>query len=338
MNKGSYIIAKQRTGEDGFRLFLGKVQGQSGNILEGYYEKDCHIKTARKLFEIPKKDVVCDLGPSPHPGKVHGQNVALLYQGRKTEHDFFGTIYLFYAIDKETRQRVMTAFDRAAKILTKWGLQSVENGIWEIQPKEAGGKWAGYYQHSRNPDKMPHRFAFKPAHGTDDQYTYLVLHEFAHYMHANFLTQPRVNAAWIKAFNTSIKPKTVRKEESLQLLDLLLEGQTPPSAFKSELGEENRLSYNWVLKDIKDQHAISVKELDILFEAGDVDEIRSLWPARTIHKKDLKPIVSEYATKSFKELLAESFAFHLTGIKLPTNIVKLLEKSIQMAKSQQEKS
>jgi hypothetical protein len=67
------------------------------------------------------------------------------------------------------------------------------------------------------------------------------------------------------------------------------------------------------------------------------DDIRGLWPLRNIPRKELAPIVSEYATKNHKELFAESFAYLLTGKKLPEPIVRLLEKSISHAKANVEK-
>lgn len=38
------------------------------------------------------------------------------------------------------------------------------------------------------------------------------------------------------------------------------------------------------------------------------------------------------ATKNFRELFAECFAFHLVGKKLPDPIVRLMEKTISYAK------
>ena len=53
------------------------------------------------------------------------------------------------------------------------------------------------------------------------------------------------------------------------------------------------------------------------------------------HKKDLAPVVSEYATTNYHELIAESIAFHLTKRKLPAPIAALVEKSLGFAKAKQ---
>ena len=121
------------------------------------------------------------------------------------------------------------------------------------------------------------------------------------------------------------------------MLDGLLSQQDNPSDFKSTLAEEEALAYKWILRTIQSVHGLSVKELDFLFEAGMLDDIKKLWPVRTIPRKELEPIVSEYATKNYKELFAETFAFYFTKKKLPEPLKRLLEKSMSYAKSNREK-
>lgn len=43
------------------------------------------------------------------------------------------------------------------------------------------------------------------------------------------------------------------------------------------------------------------------------------------------------ATKNVRELIAESFAYHVIGKKLPKDVVKLVERSIAYAKNRIEK-
>jgi hypothetical protein len=44
-------------------------------------------------------------------------------------------------------------------------------------------------------------------------------------------------------------------------------------------------------------------------------------------------VISEYATKNFRETIAESIAFHLTGTALPKSVVKLTERTLSLAKA-----
>src|SRR5258706_12815235 len=108
-------------------------------------------------------------------------------------------------------------------------------------------------------------------------------------------------------------------------MSTLLEGEDLPSDIRTTLSEEDSLAYKWILKTIQSISGVSVKQLDILFEAGMKADIEKLWPVRNIPRKELAPIISDYATKSYEETLAESFAWHLTKKKLPEGIVKLVE-------------
>jgi hypothetical protein len=56
-----------------------------------------------------------------------------------------------------------------------------------------------------------------------------------------------------------------------------------------------------------------------------------------VSKKDLAPLVTEYATKHVKELVAESIAYHLSGKKLPKEVESLVDKTFSYAKSNHEK-
>lgn len=337
MQSNHYIIGRAQGGA-GPKLFFGKVQSRSGTILEGYIEKDAHIANVKTSFEIPAKDVVLDLGENPHPGSVYGFDTTNRFFTRKV-HDFFGPICFFYKPEKEVVKKLFAAFDTAAKILQKAGFEYPAGiSVWEIVPKESKGKWAGYFKKSNKPESNPHRFSIKPESAPDSEWVYIILHEFAHYLHFSAMTGAKLNAAWIKLFNTSIKVQTIKKETSVSLLENLVSGEDRPSDFKSSLDEDQRNAYNWILRTIKADHSVSVRELDTLFEADAKDEIQNLWPQRTIHHKDLQPIVSEYATTAVQELLAESVAFYLTKRKLPAGITKLVEKSLSFAKANQEKT
>lgn len=337
-----YIVGRVRL-EEGFKLIFGKIQNKNGNIVEGYVEKGSHNKSKRALFEIPVKDIVLDLGETPHPGKVYGFDTTNLYTGKVIHHDFFGPIHFFYRIKKEPGRALMAAFDRAAKILEKLGFEPMRDCIWMVQHPDTSGKYAGYYTHSPNTEKVPHTLAIKPEMMLESDMVYVIAHEFAHYVHANLLTQKGINAKWIKLFNTSIKVQTIRKEDSIQLMESLLDGEATPSDYRTGLDEEQKLAWNWIMRTIKADHALTIKELDTLFEAEGKDEIRNIWPKRTLHKKDLAPVISEYATVSYRELFAECFAFYATKRKptdskeIPPKIVDLLEKSIRIAKTQQER-
>jgi len=333
--KNDVIIGKIRTSES-FITFLGRVTDVKANVITGIHEKDCHLPNKRKEFEIVAKDLVLNLGPNPYPGVVHKFDVSHLYTGHRKIHDFFGDIHFFYKPEKAIGKLLMEAFDKAQSILERLKMPAPEQTYWEVNCKEAkaGGKYSGYFKPSRDPEKQPHVFSIKPESmpPTLRTFVYVIIHEYAHWFHHVYLTSLKANAAWIKLFNTSIKPQTIDKELSKDLLKRLVEGSEAPRDFRGQLEEEERNAFNWILRTISQEHAVGLRELNILFEAEQKEQIEKLWPKRTLLKKDLKPVVSEYACKNYHELWAEAFSLHYAKVqKVPPQIVELMERHIQQA-------
>ena len=324
-----YIIAKQKVHGGGHVVFLGKITSENGDTVDGYIEKNSHIN--KRVFSIPKKDIIIKLGKNPYAGKVHGFDTGYLYL-HSSYHDFFGKLCWFYNPEKELKRKINRALESTAKLLKKkLNLQSIENSVWEIARFEKSSHY-GAYMHSKDLEKAPHRF-FLRIMEEDITPEYIILHEIAHYLHKNFMKGIKINAAWISVFNTSIKTVSIKKEESEKFLTDIINGEVGPIDFKSDLPVEDELKYKWILRTISSEKAISVKELQTLFEAEKMDEIKKLWPLRNIYKKELAPVVTEYATKNYEELFAESFALFMTGKKLPKNVETLMLKSLAIIKS-----
>jgi hypothetical protein len=84
----------------------------------------------------------------------------------------------------------------------------------------------------------------------------------------------------------------------------------------------------WIVKNRK----LKLQDIDSLLKDKDYDSVREIWPKQAIAYSSLKPLVSEYACVSSRELLAESFAFKVGGKKLPESVDSLLEKSLSLAR------
>jgi len=339
VSRGDYVVAHDGSGNKK-KSFLFKVESISKGIAEGTIEKDSHIKSRRFTIEAPVKNVIVNLGADPYPGKAYGHDLSTIYRGRKT-HDFFGPTYWMYSPSNEIKTELFKAMDRAAKVLKTHQLEFVVNPntcIWEIQPNN-GELYAGMYKRMKNPEKSPHRLQIRPEVLPSTEFPYVIYHELGHHLHYEHVTGKKLNAQWIELFNTTIAVTSIKKEKSQELLDALLAQQDDlPSTFKSNLSEEDTLVYKTILKTITTQHSVTVKELDILFEADYKDEIKGVWPVRGFSKKDLAPVVSDYACKNYRELFAESFAFRMSGKKLPKAVDALLDKSISYAKANRERN
>lgn len=330
ISKNDYLLCVEDKQE-----FLARAMEDSTGDTSCYLEKNCHLPKQRTTLTVPKKQIILNLGTSPRPGKIYGLDTTNLFYTKK-DHDDFGVINFFYKPDKQIVKDLWDSMAKVAKILKKHGLSFLlDDPIFEVlrYHKE---KYAGEYMHAKS-DKVPPRIRIRPEIMPASEYVYVWLHELGHHLHlGGFLTSKKLNAHWIRVFNTSIKVETIKKETSVKLLDQMLEQEDLPSDFKGQLSEDDALAFKWIIRTMSTNNALSIKELDTLFEADMKDDIRKLWPTRTITHKELTPVLTEYATKSHKETFAEAFALHLSGKKIPEGLVRLLEKSISYAKANKE--
>lgn len=333
IQKGEYFIAKQQGGKD----YLAKALADSDKkTVEALLERNCHIQGLRATLTVKLDDVVLNLGTDPYPGKVHGHDVGTLFR-KRLNHEKFGDINFFYRPEKQVLADLKSSMDSVSAKLKKAGLLFLLHDIvFEVLPYTGVGRYAGMFMKSKN-EKIPDRIQIRPEMVTTVDYAYVWYHELGHHLHLSFCQSKKLNATWLKLYMTSIRVEAVKKDTSQKLLDLLLDGQECPSDFKSGLDEEDALAFKWIIRTIQQVNGLSIKELDTLFEAEMKDEIKRVWPVRNIPRKELAPIVSEYATVNVKELIAECFAFYMAGKKLPEPIVRLLEKTISYAKANHDK-
>jgi hypothetical protein len=329
-----YVVVKTSNSDT---ISLARVNNIAGNVLHCNLMKDSHIIGLRKEIEVPRKHVVAVIDPDdPRPGRVFGCDTSEIYRGKKS-HPEVGPLYFFYKPAPEVGEKIVKAFDKSVKILANAGLDFIidpSKAVWEIHPFN-GEKYCGMYKRSRKPEKNPHRFIIKPEMMPATEWTYVVMHEYAHHLHSEFVTSRKLNGSWVKLYNTSILVKDVDAKQCRRILDNLLAQEAQPSDFKGQLDEGDALAFKWILKVIRTQHKLSIKELDTLFAAEFFDDIQDVWPEK-VTMNDLNPLVTEYATKNYRELFAESFAYYMTGKSLPKAVTALLEKSISYAKSNSE--
>lgn len=334
LEKGNYVIGLNRNKIGKPKPFLFKINSITGDTVIGILEKNCHIQKQKYTFEFPIKDIIVALGDNPHPGKVHGQDTSILYRG-KIIHDDFGDLYWFYRPDSNTKDEVKSAFKKTAKYLRNHRLDFLindENCIWEILPFN-GEKYAGCYLRSKDTKKSPNRYQIRPEIMPSTDYPYVILHEIGHHFHHEYITSKKLNASWVRLYNTSIAKDVIKKDKLQELLEGLIEQKEHlPSEYKTILSEEDTQSYKYILKAINAQHSLSVKELDLLFEADYFDDIKIIWPKKDLPLKMLAPIVSQYACKSVKELVAEAFSMFLLKKKLPDDVHELLDKSLSFGR------
>lgn len=331
IKEGDFVLLTEKA--DKPKLTFAKIEFIDGDNLGCVDVKDMHLPQRRRGFDAPTNSVQAIIDPE-HP-KFHNNFPPIFHSSM--QNDEFGMLYWFYKPESAVQKKIADAFQKAADALKKHGLSFViqrETCVWEIHPY-GGEKYAGYYKRTaKNPEKNPHRLAIVPEHPDYDEsyYSYIILHELAHHMHSEFVRGRKLNAKWIDLYTTSVPARDIGSSETQRILKALLEQEALPSEFKKSLEESDQEAYKLILKAIKQQHKIGVKELDVLFVAEFFDQIRDLWPDQVV-ANDLNPLVTQYATKSVRELFAESFAYYLTGRLIPEEVRELVEESISYAKA-----
>lgn len=342
IRKGHYVVA-QVTEEDGSRKKpqLLKVMSLSPDTLTviGRLEKDPHLSDS--TIEVKETDLLVDLGKKPQPGKVYGYDLAKLFRTTK-EHDAFGDVHFFTTPDEKNLASFWRGLDRSALCFKKNGLSflvSKANFVLEVVPKH--GKYAGMYIHSGNPEKKLPRIQLSVGDDTlatasVSSYTYVVLHEFAHMLDFQFLSEyPEINSSWLTVYATSIGPRTVSKERTQELLKALVKSGESLKGFYADLDEDGRSDFKLIIKWIREIKNVTPNDLSTLLTSRSDAALAVLdatWPSSIVRSKKLQPIVTEYACKSRRELFAESVSLYLLGKELPSKVRSLVEKSLSQAR------
>jgi hypothetical protein len=333
VKEGDYAICKERQEGRKDRTFLIRVDRVKEHAVLGTLERDPHIK--RVQLDVETKNIVCNLGPDPHPGRVHGIDTGFLYR-KSFDHPFWGEIHFFTKLDKLTIKAFRSALDTSAKIVQKAKLQEFTTCVLtEISAKN--GKWAGKYIHGGR--EKPNRVRYAPefAAGNRAAMEYVILHEFGHVVRFNGLTTPKWKARWVNAYRRSVEPTVVTKDQLRAFHKAVFANPEGSASFTTALNdavedkEDNKIAMKAILRWIKDTHRLTVKDLSILYQSKNIDDLESVWPTGIVDTSKLKPLITEYATKNPEETFAEAFAFHLTGKKLPKSITGLMEESIRYA-------
>lgn len=328
MKEKDYIIAQMK----GNKPFLAQVKEIDDKTL--VVIPDLLRYQEPREIEITKKDVVVRLGADPIPGKVYGVDVSNVY--RKTfSHEFWGPIHFFVKPEKAVVDRLKLSLDTCGKKLDKLGMREYTTRF-QTEVRAEKGKYAGMYQHRQENKSI---VWYAPDKATNqEEMDYIVYHEFGHVLRFNGLNRVKLRAKWQKLFQQSITPTLVTKKYLSGLWDhvkLSADGEASLGSVIKEFQQEEdeTTSYLKALSRwFKQVHHISPRDLQVLWEANDLDTIEQLWPLGSIDTSKLSPLISDYATKNVEETFAEAFAYHMIGKKLPAHVEKLLEKSLSVIK------
>jgi hypothetical protein len=329
MKEQQYVIVK--VGDD--KPFLAQIEKIKGECALVVPQKDVHIK--RDVIEVQKKQIRVVLGVNPLPGRVHGFDLNNLY--RKTiEHSFWGPIHFFIKPEDSIMKVLKKGLDSSAKIVEKLGLEAYANGLFETEIRAKTGRYAGMYKHGGK-DK-PNRVWYAPefSMGNHEAMEYVILHEFGHVIRFNGVLSNKMRNRWLRLYQKTIEQVKVPSKELDKILHGIAEQDESQVSFNAALKEATADCHprfkKAILQWLKETHRISPRELEIMWRAGNTKDIADFWPDHLIDTHDLRPKVTEYATKNVEELFAECFSFYAQKKKLPEVCVRLLEESLARAK------
>jgi hypothetical protein len=286
----------------------------------------CTIEKTRhrepESVTIKKKEVVARLGSDPAYGKVHGVTVETWK--KEVSHLHFGTIDFFHLLPTEHEGRLLRAFDKVGNKLKSEGLNKFLPVNVEV--RYPSGKMAGKYRYTGK-DREGHPDTLYAYPKEEHEFTHLVFHEAAHGIWFRLFRNPKGRAAWVRAYHSYVTVTELTDSDIQNVIDAYLKNDRPSDA-KGQMSEEETSTFEAMLEYVKRVHSLTVKDLDTLFDSQ--DDLSKYWP--TTAETTIKEYeITEYAMKSPEELFAESFAFMMTGKKLPSKIQKLMEKSLSSA-------
>lgn len=325
MKKDDYIIFKVNKENKDPDYHLGQAVKPSSEGLLVDLEKDRHF--APKRVEIPKEAIVLNLGDDPEPGIVYGQDLHNLYRGSIAT-DYGIDVHKFFKLRPKADDKVEQSLSQALKVLRANGLLAVTNlpVVYELKKKKS--KFAGMFRSHKELSRIT-LFLENPDQVALN--TYIWLHEMAHALDHYLIDSKELRARWVRLYIHTVKPTTLPLSEAKNMWKPLT-GCTSIGEWKSCFSEDgDKAKTNLILRMIKQAHGVSVYDMNALMDADDFDTIKSLWPTTDLHSTELNPVITEYATKNVKETLAEALSMHLTGTKLPKQVIRLVDDTIQHA-------
>lgn len=305
---------------------LFRIVEVRGDRLVVRLEDNCNI--VEKVVNVEKSSVMLNLGDKPVPGKVYNYDLNSLYRGAFDS--ALGDIHIFGPRpSKEQRAGFLKAAESATRTLAKRKLSKLLDPIlFEIRP--AKGKYSGCYLPTKDADKKPAIVQFYID--ATDQYEYLIYHELGHAFERQALVNyPRLMASWIRVHALSVHPEFV-SVETITSMQKVLESKSVSTLadwaahFTDDKEKQEFLA---LMRWMKQHRAIGREQLKTLIESDQKDRVVELFPSKMIETRhEIKNVISEYAAVNVHETIAEAFAMHMIGTKLPAKVEELLSKSI----------
>lgn len=325
MQKHDYLIFKTYKENKDPVFHLGRAIKPTSDGLMVDMEKDRHFSPKR--VEIEKHQIALNLGQDPDAGVVYGHDLNHLYRGAIST-DYGIDVHKFSKFPANVDTQVENGLGKAMKCLKTHGLLCVTQLPLVYELKQKKSKYAGYFKPGKEISRvvlLTHELASAKFEA------YVWLHELSHAIDHYLVDSKELRARWVRLYMHTVKPTTVPLSEARAMWKPLQASQSV-SAWKGQFEEDSeKAKANLILRMIKQAHGVSVSDINALMAAEDFETIKTVWPTSDLHSTEFDPLITEYATKNVKETFAESLALHMSGVKLPKQVIRLVDDTLQHA-------
>ena len=318
MKVGDYIIFRHEAVDKKHSL-LGKVE--KVNPLVVRMQPD--VFGIQKTAEIPRNAVICSVGSSPVSGKVYGVDLSNIYR-TSVPMGRFGRLHYFCAPDKSVRKAIRHSFGIVAKKLDAKKLDSFfdEQILFDVKHMKS----AGLFVSGDSDQHIPCHICIDPYNVTLEELPHCILHEIGHYFFTKLDEEWQFK--WATLYANYVKMDRYTSKEMKILKSNFIDSGLSFAEFKKQLEDVDQTYFVMVQKHLQRCFKLSPAQLQALYEENP-EVVISKFPT-SVQKVQYDVPVSQYATKSYHELFAESFAYHLSGTKLPNPIDALLVNTLRM--------
>ena len=318
MKVGDYVIFHNEAIDKKHNL-LGKVEKLNPLLVKMQPDVFGNQSTA----EISRKEILCSVGTKPTSGHVYGVDLSNIYR-TSVPLDKFGILHYYCAPEKSVRKAIKSAFAIAAKQLEKQKLYTVFDK--QVNYSIRSMRNAGMFYDGDEEKGIPYRIELDPTRTVLEDLPHCILHEIGHF-YFNQLDDDW-QFKWVNLYANYVKVERFTSKDMKALRDNFVHSGLSFVEFRKELDEPEQSYFKLVQRHLQKCFKINPKQLQGLYEENP-EVVLSKFPTSSL-KVDYETLVSEYATKNYNELFAESFAFYLEGKSLPKVISKLIVNTIRV--------
>lgn len=309
----------------GTKNVLGLYIGRNRILLEDGVERD----DSDNQKEFRPEDVIANLGKKPAIGSVFGVKIEPFI--KKLTLPDIGEVRLYR--EKFTKQHfdlLKGCAETVFKLFKKHRMTSWLESFSHIELRTKVSKYAGTFTYKRTKEAGKTDFITINGINFDDrQYLeYVLIHEFCHGVWFRQVPD-HLKSKWAGVYGKRIKRQSFDSSDLKTLLKDIQGYDGAINAYMKEMADENQVT---LIKEIysymKRVHRLDRNDVDMLVQ-NNRDALEELWPEHQDISDQVNDVGSEYALTNVREFFAETMTAHLQGKKLPSDVTKACESTMQ---------